>query len=96
MFRTPTPTDTARDVVTNPNDFHDQPSVRAIAWAILMEARGKRCDLDRMGIPAGPLTLKESNEESLRAARVAQRVRDHAESQGYTLRDSGPTDGDAA
>jgi hypothetical protein len=38
----------ARYVVCNPNDFADQPTVRAAAWAAMKVARGHSVDLDSM------------------------------------------------
>ncbi|WP_299558669.1 hypothetical protein [uncultured Sulfitobacter sp.] len=96
MYRTPTPEETARDVVTNPNDFADQPAVRATAWAILMEARGKTVDLDRMGItdsePSQPFD-EDRPHSPARMARVSRTTRTIARAKGYFTR---PFDGDAA
>lgn len=38
----------ARDIITNPNRFADQPTVRAAAWAAMKVARGQTVDLDSM------------------------------------------------
>lgn len=50
--RTPRPAHVvAREIVTDPDRFADQPAILGLAWAALMAARGRRVDLDRLGQP---------------------------------------------
>ena len=38
----------ARQVVANPEQYHDRPLLRRLAWMTLMTARGKVVDQDRL------------------------------------------------
>lgn len=74
-------TNTARAVVTNPEHFHSRPAILACAWDILMAARGKRVDLDRLGPPAHIIETKAMNQVladfDSRAERIRERIRRH-------------------
>ena len=70
--------DTARDILANPARYCTLPTVYGTAWAILMEARGKTVNLDRLGPSRhwidGPAD-----------ADLRNRIRNHAIRQGYAL-----------
>mgnify|MGYP003149098237 FL=1 len=74
-------TKTARSVVTNPEQFHCQPTILACAWDILMTERGKRVDLERLGRPAHIVESAPGNpvtvDSEARAARIRERIRRH-------------------
>ena len=93
----PTPTQTARQVLANPAAFHDKPAVLASAWATLMEARGNRVHLERLGPPAHQVIPDVIHPLPTTAERVAARVHTHATAQNYPIRRRGlftpPTDG---
>lgn len=74
-------TDTARAVALNPGAFCDRPHVFTAAWAILMQARGLRVDMDRTG-PPRHLVVRHAP-DSL-CDRLRQRIRARAEAIGTT------------
>ena len=86
----PTPTQTARQVLANPAAFHDKPAVLASAWATLMEARGNRVHLERLGPPAHRVIPDVIRPMPSLAERIAARVHNHATVQGYRTAATGP------
>lgn len=48
MIPTTTHTQTARDIIQNPDTFGCDPILRAAAWAAAKQARGQTVDLDSM------------------------------------------------
>ncbi len=104
-------TKSAHEIITNPNDFADQPTVRAAAWAAMKVAQGHSVDLDSMAYilldtHRAPITAariadtREQIETALdethpqnpsRRIRIKQRVRNHAQANGYDVAQTGST-----
>lgn len=90
---------TARDVVTNPEEYLDNPALIAFAWEQLLKARGKTMRLENIGEPAHNFKttpqpeLSLASDLALRSPRVAQQVR---ERKSKLDAQQSPFDGDAA
>lgn len=67
----------AREILTNPDQFCDIPSLFQTSWETLKAARGQTVNLDRICPPSHQSEL---------ASRIIARVRSYALSKGYTLR----------
>lgn len=81
-----TPLDKARHVVTHPEIFGRIPSVLAINWARLKNARGQTVDHDRIGAPAYLIAPAAFTDEAdAQIARIRSKVRTIAKDKGYDL-----------
>jgi hypothetical protein len=67
----------ASEILTNPDQFCDIPSLFQTSWEILKAERGQTVNLDRICPPAHQSEL---------ASGIIARVRSYALSKGYTLR----------
>ncbi|NRB19946.1 MAG: hypothetical protein HRU33_20965 [Rhodobacteraceae bacterium] len=74
---TPLQIASAREILTNPDQFCDIPSLYQTSWEILKAERGQTVDLDRICPPA---------HQSVPASGIISRIRSYAHSKGYALR----------
>ncbi len=80
-----TPIDKALHVVTHPQHYARVPSVLAINWERLKNARGQTVDHDRVGPPAYLFGPECPSIAAARAARITGKVRQIAHDKGYDL-----------
>ena len=74
---------TARHIVTHPQIYASHPSVLAINWEKLKNARGQTVDFDRIGAPA--YLIVDPDSASAQVIRIQAKVRDYAQTKGYDL-----------
>jgi hypothetical protein len=75
--------DQARHIVTHPRNYASQPSVLAINWEKLKNARGQTVNHDRIGGPA--YLIVDTDRASAQIIRIRTKVRDYAQTRGYDL-----------
>ena len=83
MSNFPTPAETARQVILNPEAFHSQPAVLATAWATLMEARGNTVNLLQMGPPAHRVVPDWVYPTNTQRSRISEKIQKVAIEKGY-------------
>lgn len=74
---TPLQVASAREILTNPDQFCDIPSLFQTSWEILKGERGQTVDLDRICPPA---------HQSEPTGGIIARIRSYARTKGYALR----------
>lgn len=77
------PIDQARHIVTHPQIYASHPSVLAINWEKLKNARGQTVDYDRIGAPA--YLIVTPDRASAQVIRIRAKVRGYAQTKGYDL-----------
>jgi hypothetical protein len=80
-----TPINKAKHVVTHPQLYASHPSVLAINWERLKNARGQTVDNDRIGAPAYLITPACIDGADAQFARIRSKVRTIARDKGYDL-----------
>jgi hypothetical protein len=71
----------AREVLTNPDQFCEIPSLFQTSWEIMKVERGQTVDLDRICPPS---------HQSEPTGGIITRIRSYARSKGYALRKEHP------
>jgi hypothetical protein len=67
----------AREILTNPDQFFDVPSLFQTSWEIMKAERGQTVDLDRICTPV---------HQSEPVGGITSRIRSYARTKGYALR----------